>query len=43
MDHFRMNLDFVNELHVISQLLKIPDVAITNLTNDEVVFGTAGG
>lgn len=38
MNHFGMNLDFVDELHVISQLLQISNVAITNFTNNKVVF-----
>ena len=40
-DHFRMNFHFVNKLHVISKLLEVPNVAITDFTNDKIVFASS--
>ena len=43
MDHLWMNFDLMNELHVITELLQIPDVSITNLANDKVIFACPRG
>ena len=40
MNHFRMNFDLMNELHMVSQLLQIPDVAITDLTNLNAILAS---
>ena len=33
----------MDKLHVIAQLLEVPDVTITNFTNDKVVLAPLGG
>ena len=41
MNHFGVNFDLMDKLHMVAQLLQVTDVAITNLTNDEVVLARA--
>jgi hypothetical protein len=39
-NHLWMDFHFVNELHVVPQLFQIPDVAVTNLADDQVALAT---
>ena len=43
MNHLGVDLDLMDKLHVIAQLLEVPDVTITNFTNDKVVLAPLGG
>lgn len=41
-NHLGVDLHFVNELHVIPELVEVTDVAITDFANDKIVLATAG-
>ena len=42
-DHLGVDFDLVDPLHVVPQLLQVSDVAITDLTDHDVLHVAAGG